>query len=155
VDIPLNPVGLAQAHAAAAKLRHRGIASIVASPLSRARATADIVGAALGAPVRLDDALREGRFGVQEGQPMAGWFAAWVDGAFTPQDGEPFDALCARAVAAVNRALELPAPLLIVGHGAFFRGLRAAMGLERNQRMPNATPVLCEPDDAAWRLTAV
>ena len=54
VDIPLNELGLAQAREAAQKLRGRGIASIVASPLSRARVTAEIVGEVLG----LDGDLR-------------------------------------------------------------------------------------------------
>ncbi len=40
IDIPLNATGIAQAAAAAQTLRDRGIASIVSSPLSRARDTA-------------------------------------------------------------------------------------------------------------------
>src|SRR5579863_6669190 len=75
VDIPLNATGIAQARAAAEKLRNRGIATIVASPLSRARVTAQFVGEALGLPVDLDPDLREVGFGVQEGQQMSGWFA--------------------------------------------------------------------------------
>ena len=85
VDIPLNATGIAQARAAAEKLRNRGIATIVASPLSRARVTAEFVGEALGLPVALDADLREVAFGVQEGQAMSGWFADWVSGAFTPR----------------------------------------------------------------------
>src|SRR5208337_4271489 len=69
VDIPLNPTGLAQARSAAGRLRNRGIATIVSSPLSRARVTAEIVGEALALPPQIDDDLREVRFGVQEGQP--------------------------------------------------------------------------------------
>ena len=75
VDIPLNANGIAQAHAAAAVLRGRGIAAIVSSPLARARATAEIAAAALGLPVTIEDGLREVAFGVQEGQPMSDWFA--------------------------------------------------------------------------------
>ncbi len=71
VDVPLNAAGLAQAHAAAALLRNRGIATIVSSPFSRARDTAEIAGAALGLPVALDEGLKEVSFGVQEGQPMS------------------------------------------------------------------------------------
>ncbi len=104
VDIPLNATGIAQARAAAEKLRNRGIATIVASPLSRARVTAEFVGEALGLPVALDPDLREVSFGVQEGQAMSGWFADWVSGAFTPEGAETFAALRHRAVAAVNRA---------------------------------------------------
>ena len=152
VDIPLNPVGLAQAHSAAGLLRGRGIRTIVASPLSRAHDTARIAGAALGQKVALDDGLREVAFGAQEGQPMAQWFDDWVAGLFTPEDAEPFMALRARAVAAINRALALEAPVLVVAHGALFRALRAEMGLTPNVRTPNAVPLFCEPG-APWTLT--
>src|SRR5215472_14130994 len=73
VDIPLNATGIAQARAAARRLRHRGIATIVASPLSRARVTAECVGEALGLSVAVDPELREVAFGVQEGQKMSNW----------------------------------------------------------------------------------
>lgn len=153
VDIPLNPIGVAQAARAAEMLRDRGIRSIASSPLSRARDTAEAVAGALGLPVRLDDGLREVAFGVQEGQPMAEWFDDWVDGLMVPEGAETFDALRARAVAAVNRALAMDAPVLVVGHGALFRALRAEMGLPPNVRTPNAMPFLCEPGDP-WTLTA-
>ena len=153
VDIPLNDVGLAQARAAAPLLRNRGIASIVASPLSRARVTAEIVAEVLALPVRLDDGLREVAFGVQEGQKMADWFAAWVEGVRTPEGAETFAALRVRAVAAVNRAVALPPVVLVVAHGAMFRALRAAMGLEVNVRTQNAMPLFCEPTAAGWKLT--
>jgi probable phosphoglycerate mutase len=153
VDIPLNAVGLAQARAAALLLRNRGIATIAASPLSRARVTAEIVGEALALPVRIDAGLREVAFGVQEGQKMTDWFADWINGDWTPEGAETFAALRARGVAAVNRALSLPPVVLVVGHGALFRGLRSAMGLETNVRTQNAMPLFCEPVAAGWRLT--
>ncbi len=151
--MPLNANGIAQAHAAAAALRGRGIATLVASPLGRAQVTADIVAAVIDVAVATDDALREVAFGVQEGQPMQQWFDDWIAGGFTPDGAEPFADLRARAVAAINRLTALPAPLLVVGHGAFFRALRSAMGLVPNVRLPNAMPLLCEPEDPAWRLT--
>lgn len=153
VDIPLNDTGLAQAHAAAAKLRHLGIATIVASPLSRARVTAEIVAGALGRTFTLEDSLREVRFGVQEGQPMSHWFAEWVAGRFTPDGAESFADLRTRAVDVLNAWLDAPPPVLFVGHGAFFRALRAEMGQEPNQRLPNAMPMFCEPGESAWTLT--
>jgi 2,3-bisphosphoglycerate-dependent phosphoglycerate mutase len=115
--------------------------------------TAEIVGEALGLPARIDEALREVRFGVQEGQPMKQWFDDWIDGLFTPEGAEPFAELRARAVGAINRALALPAPVLVVAHGALFRSLRSAMGLPAHERLPNATPMWCEPG-GPWRLTA-
>jgi broad specificity phosphatase PhoE len=158
VDIPLNAVGVAQARAAAEKLRNRGIATIVASPLSRARVTAEFAGEALGLPVALDPDLREVSFGVQEGQGMSGWFADWVSGTFTPEGAETFAALRRRAVAAANRATEQTPAVLVVAHGALFRSLRAAMGIEPNMRTQNAVPIFCEPpgpNAASWTLKPV
>jgi len=158
VDIPLNATGVAQARAAGVKLRNRGIATIVASSLSRARVTAEFVGETLGLPVALDPDLREVSFGVQEGQTMSGWFADWVSGAFTPDGAEPFAALRRRAVAAVNRATANPPAVLVVSHGALFRSLRYAMGIEPNLRTPNAVPMFCQPPppgDTAWTLSPV
>ncbi len=152
VDVPLNETGIAQAKAAASLMRHRGVAAIVASPLSRAHDTALAVAAVLGLPVETDDGLREVAFGSQEGKPMTAWFADWVAGSYTPDDAESFTALRARAVAAVNRALTRPAPVLVVAHGALFRALRAEMGLEPNVRTANAMPFFCEPAEPAWNL---
>jgi probable phosphoglycerate mutase len=154
VDIPLNPVGQAQAKTAAELLRGRGIRTIVASPLSRAHDTALAAAEVIGRPVQLDDELKEVAFGVQEGQPMSEWFDDWVAGQFTPEGAESFAVLRARAVRAINRALENEAPVLVVAHGALFRALRSAMGLEPNVRTPNGIPLFCEPGpgNAPWAL---
>ncbi len=151
VEVPLNAVGLAQAETAG-----RGIASIVCSPLGRARTTADIVAGALSLPVEVEDSLREVRFGAQEGKPMAGeWFGEWIDGV-TPDGAESFAELRRRAVGALNLALRRAAPVLVVAHGALFRALRAEMGHPPNVRLANAVPMVCTPpagaDGAPWRL---
>jgi probable phosphoglycerate mutase len=155
VDIPLNARGVAQAEAAARALRGRGIVTIVHSPLGRARHTAEIVAAELGLPIAADEDLRESAFGTHEGQPMGEWFAEWIEERFTPPGGEPFADLRARAVGAVNRALGAPPAVLLVGHGAFWRAIRSAIGLEVNVRTPNATPLLVRPPvngAGAWTL---
>jgi len=153
VDTPLNQTGLAQARTAAGVLRNRGIRSIVSSPLSRARTTAEIVGEVLGLPVEFEDGLREVAFGGQEGQPMGGWFEDWIAGTFTPEGAETFKDLGTRAVVAINRALMRETPVLVVAHGALFRALRVEMGLTPEVRTPNAVPYLCEPG-APWSLVA-
>ncbi len=156
VDIPLNPTGIAQARAAALALRGRGIAAIRSSPLSRARVTAELVAEVLDLPVTIDPQLREVAFGAQEGQPMGEWFAAWIAGTHTPEGAETFAGLRARAVAAVNAAVAHPPPVLLVAHGALFRALRTAMGLDALARTRNAVPFLCAPgtaSDGAWTLT--
>ncbi|GBQ21906.1 histidine phosphatase family protein [Gluconacetobacter sacchari] len=165
-DIPLNARGIAQAEAAGALLArdesdYAPIARIVSSPLVRALRTAQIVARAMAAPgadalpVAVDDGLQEVCFGDQEGLPMGDWYDSWIAGAFTPPGAEPFAALRARAVAAVNRALDGEGTVLIVCHGAMFRALRSAMGLPANVRLPNATPLWIRPPErgaAAWSL---
>ncbi|MBE9603626.1 histidine phosphatase family protein [Acetobacteraceae bacterium H6797] len=160
VDIPLNSVGLAQAERAARALKTQTltapIATVVASPLGRAKVTAEIAAAALGLPVELDEDLREVSFGVEEGQPMGGWYDEWIEGKFTPEGAETFAGLRARAVAAINRATAKKGPVLIVAHGALWRSFRQAANLPANVRTPNALPLWTTPPQgggSAWSLT--
>jgi broad specificity phosphatase PhoE len=156
VDIPLNPIGIAQAKAAALMLRNRGIATIVSSPLGRARVTAETVGEALNLPVQIDNDLREVSWGIQEGKAMSDWFTGWVEGRFTPEKAESFAALRQRGGAALGRCLAEPSAVLVVAHGALFRALRAVMGVEPNLRTRNAAPIWCEPPalgQTAWSIS--
>ncbi|MFC3126656.1 histidine phosphatase family protein [Pseudoroseomonas globiformis] len=158
VDIPLNPVGVAQAERAARALAGKQIATIVSSPLSRARDTAEAAAAVLGQPVQIHEDLREVSFGVQEGQEMSGWFDDWVEGRFTPEGGESFAALRERTVRAINECLAQPGPVLIVAHGAVWRAFRAEAGLPANVRTPNALPMWVTPPapgEQAWRFDAL
>ena len=66
LDQPLNVTGLAQAQQLALDLPI-GIDAIVASPMQRARQTAEPSARRLGLPVRLDADFRERDFGVFEG----------------------------------------------------------------------------------------
>jgi broad specificity phosphatase PhoE len=156
IDIPLNDLGLAQAREAAVRLRNRGITSIVASPLSRARVTAEIVGEALGLEVTIEPDLREVSWGVREGEPLADWFQGWIEGHTVPEGAESFDTLRRRSVAGLNRAVERPPAVLVVAHGGVFRAIRSVMRLEITGRTRNCVPMWCEPPRAPgqdWALT--
>jgi probable phosphoglycerate mutase len=155
-DIPLNQVGEAQARRAARTLAPLKIGTVVASPLIRARRTAEIAAQALGLAVELDPDLQEVNFGEQEGLPMGDWYDDWIAGTYTPDGAETFVQLTERTVRGVNRALSRPGPVLVVAHGALFRALRLAAGLEANVRTPNALPLLMDPPAAgetSWRIT--
>jgi phosphoserine phosphatase len=67
LDIALNETGLRQAEAAARSLANAGITAIYTSPLSRARQTAEAIGAALGLPVNEMDELTDFNFGAWQG----------------------------------------------------------------------------------------
>jgi broad specificity phosphatase PhoE/ribonuclease HI len=97
-DIPLTDSGLAQARAAGAALRDRGIDVIVTSPLKRAHQTAQEVAEAVDAPVTTEDDLRETDFGDWEGYTFAEVRERWpaeidswlADPSVPPPHGESF-----------------------------------------------------------------
>jgi broad specificity phosphatase PhoE len=66
-DIPLNDLGLSQAQNAADALARCDVDLIIASPLVRARKTAEIVAQHLGKPLLVDAELKERHFGAFEG----------------------------------------------------------------------------------------
>lgn len=154
-DIPLNQTGIAQARAASLLLRELGISSIVSSPLKRALVTAEIVGRELAVDVVTNADLREVSFGLDEGKPLsANWRDTWIEGTYTPSGGESFAVLRARAVDALIQELDRKPVVLIVGHGALFRAVRAEMGLVPHIRPPNAAPLFCQPG-TPWSVTSV
>lgn len=156
VDIPLNDLGLAQARDAGEKLKGRGIVSIVASPLSRARVTAEIVAESLGLTVTIEPDLREVSWGIHEGNTLGQWFHDWLAGHAVPEGAESFAELRRRTVTGLNRAVQQPPSVLIVAHGGVFRALRTAMNLEMAGRTRNCVPMHCAPpvaDGGGWSLT--
>jgi probable phosphoglycerate mutase len=66
-DLPLSPMGRAEAAAAGDRAAELGIEVVLASPLRRTRETAEIVAERLGVGVELDDDLVELDFGELEG----------------------------------------------------------------------------------------
>ena len=84
-DTPLNANGLAQARQLAARIAsEESFATLYASPLARARVTAEIIAQECGIAPILDDRLKEQRLGEFEGltdaefeQRFPGALAAW------------------------------------------------------------------------------
>jgi 2,3-bisphosphoglycerate-dependent phosphoglycerate mutase len=131
VDTPLNDTGREQATALAARMADAGLASVWASDLSRARETAEIVGAVVGLEVALDERLREGYRGRWEGRRFIDierdepdLYAAWRRGgsAFRFPGGESLLEQQQRVSAAVaNIHAGAPLPALVVCHGGSIR----------------------------------
>lgn len=72
IDMPLAPIGRAQAEALAAEVaRREPIARIISSPLLRTRQTAEIVAAATGHGVEVDEGFAECGFGEWDGYTFA------------------------------------------------------------------------------------
>lgn len=132
-DTPLNDVGRAQARELAERVAERGqpVASLWSSDLSRARETAEIVGARIGLQPRLDARLREGARGRWEGflfeeiaaaepEPYAAWRRGGASWRFP--DGESLAEQQARVLEALEEiAASGPLPALVVCHGGSIR----------------------------------
>ena len=128
-DVALSELGLRQAAALAAALRRRPVAAIYASPLERARRTAEIAGRILGATVTTVDDLRELSLGEWEGRTVdevstlpGDPYAQWVRDPVTclPPGAEPLAQVQTRAVramAAIAAAHPNGQEVLIVSHG--------------------------------------
>ena len=138
-DAPLSDVGQAQARAAVAELRDVGFERVVASDLSRARETAEIIAAGLGlGPVEIEVGLRERDVGAWSGlttdEIEARWpgqLEQWRAGklAVIPEgEGD----ISQRVMEAVERVLVLhPVDTVLgVSHGGVIRTMERALGVE-------------------------
>lgn len=151
LDIPLNPQGRRQAEAAAGLVASLGVVSIVCSPLSRARETAEIVALRLGLAVTLVDALRERDWGEMSGRSYRDMFRQ-----LQPAGAETTEAFAERVLAAAT-ALTAPQPALMVAHSGVCRVLRRHFALPNVEGpVPNAIPLLFLPSaEGRWSETVV
>jgi broad specificity phosphatase PhoE len=159
-DSPLTERGLAQAEAIGhllCGLPEARSAELVASPIGRARHTAEVIRKSLGriAPLRLDDRLRELSFGSWDGlrrSEIAALQPGTFDGEsshewyFATPDGETYEVFAGRVAAWLAEAGA--GPLIVVTHGVVTRVLRGLYaGLPRAEFM--RLPV---PQDRIFRL---
>jgi broad specificity phosphatase PhoE len=138
-DIALSPLGEQQAARAAAALQARRLARVVASPLQRARRSAEIVLAAQPAPaatLEVVDDLREVDFGTWEGLTWAEVEARDPDNhrlwqttfaGFTYPGGEARPAFTRRIHAAAREIPQGPGPTLAVLHKGVIKNVIAAL----------------------------
>ncbi len=121
-DIPLNQTGKAQAQIAAELLQREDWDVIIASPLSRAKDTADIVGIELNMPVVVVPELIERSFGSAEGMDHASWRKLY-ESQVTIEGLESLDDLRDRTLLLLDLIKNEYAGqrVLAVSHGAFIR----------------------------------
>jgi broad specificity phosphatase PhoE len=133
-DQPLNDTGRAQAHELANELAGEHVDGIYSSDLRRAYETAEIIAARLGVPVIADSALREVDCGEWQGltweeidERFPDGRRKWDERGHGWEDGETFEELAERVVAALKRvAAEQPGRrFVVVGHGGLVRSVRA------------------------------
>ncbi|MEM7506484.1 MAG: histidine phosphatase family protein [Pseudomonadota bacterium] len=156
LDSQLNETGLAQAAMAADALKTEPISAIVASPLSRARVTAEMVAEARGETVKTDAGLMECHLGIHQGEPYAPWLSDYWTGGFAPEGGEDFWQFRARVFPAMRRIVAGGANRLIVAHGGLWYAARSLVRMEPDlDRMPNALALYIQPDGDRWDVRLV
>ncbi|HJR49473.1 MAG TPA: histidine phosphatase family protein [Gemmatimonadales bacterium] len=136
-DVALSSLGIRQAEALGVAVGRRRLAHVYASPLERARRTAEIALAGLDVPLTVVDDLRELSLGEWEGctveeiQTRPGDpFAQWVRDPVLclPPGGEPLAEVQARALQAVARIASTHPDgeaVLIISHGGVISALLA------------------------------
>ncbi|MEX2222606.1 MAG: histidine phosphatase family protein [Candidatus Rokuibacteriota bacterium] len=136
-DVALSPLGVRQAEALRLAVGRRRIAHVYASPLERARRTAEIAMSGLDLPMTVVDDLRELSLGEWEGctveeiqtrpgDPYAQWVRDPVLG--LPPGGEPLAEVQARVLQALARIASAHPngdDVLIVSHGGVISALLA------------------------------
>ena len=122
-DVPMIPLGRAQARAAAGRVARCGPRSIVCSDLVRARETATIVANALGMsePI-VDPRLRERNWGIYHGQPRGS--APRLKETEAPSEGESLVSLRCRVLNALTDTL--PRTLVVTHAGPILMAQQAA-----------------------------
>jgi broad specificity phosphatase PhoE len=119
-DPGLSANGAAQAAALAGRLAWCGAVALYASPLRRARETAEPLARRLGLPIRTDDRLRE-RMTWSGEEPfeefLAEWDRATRDRTYVPRYGDSSAAAAARFLAFLRDVAVVPGTVVAVTHG--------------------------------------
>jgi probable phosphoglycerate mutase len=165
-DVPLSEKGLAQARDAATLVAGKPVGAVFASPLQRARHTAEIINEVLGLPITLIDDLMEARLGVLEGKVYESGLGDW-DRGIAPEGAETQEGFFARAISGINQALTAwedqknrqearrDAFPLIVAHGGVFRAVQHHALGNADWLVLNCCPVLVLPPErhgSAWTM---
>ncbi len=163
LDPPLDDEGVAEAEALGRTFARMEVATIVSSPLARARQTAEHIAAACGLPVDVDDRLAD-----RDYKEWAGTRPDELGRRFGSVDAapgvEPLEALSARATAAVDAIAALAArrkgrAAVFVAHDAVNRAILAALvpSLGTPARISQRTGCWnrLELDDGRWSAPVV
>ena len=125
-DIPLDQDGMDQARQLAYRIKGENWDLMYASPLLRARQTAETISAQSGIPVLLDKRLREAGGGLIEGTTEADRISRWGEDWRNLDLGrEKKEQVASRGLAFLEEILEKHSEknILIVSHGAFIKCL--------------------------------
>ncbi|WAA66213.1 histidine phosphatase family protein [Microbacterium oxydans] len=153
VDRPLSPVGRHQARGVGSELAAvREWDRLVASPLVRARQTAEAIGDATGLSVEesIDD-LIEQSFGAAEGVDREEAMVRWPDRNYP--GGEPLPAVKVRAYRAWDRIVLQRRSTIVVSHVVVIRALVEAVTGSDPGFVGNGSATVLTAFGDGWALT--
>lgn len=164
-DLPLSPKGRLQAQQLAPVVRAYAPEYVIASDLSRAKETAELLGYP---PERLEPKWREAFLGDWEGASIPELravsgddYRAWRDGAFNPPQAEAFDQFCERIGAAIEELSAYRQNVMVVTHGGVVRAaMKVLFGIGPNQIIPvspaslTVIDLMPEPRLRAYNITS-
>ncbi len=143
MDIPLNELGLKQAHEAAGILENESFDVIISSPRIRARQTAEIIANKTNKMILFDEGLVERVWGEAEGKPVDSTKSLFNDD-HTPRGAETFSAFQHRVIETISSLLDMKRLPLFVSHGGVFKALTHSFGYE-TLSSSNCMPFLFKP----------
>lgn len=145
-DVPLNEEGTQQAEKVALALRDKNIKIIIASPLLRAKQTAEIINKELNVSIIYHDGLKEGDWGIKSGENIKNPSKnkeIWLNGGEI--DGvESLYSFQLRIHNTIKEIVNKYDDVLIVGHGRYFRNLTILLN-EKAINGKNALPYYFRP----------
>ena len=147
-DIPLNDEGRRQARRAAEICaRLPALTLILASPLSRALETAEIIAERIGRPIRVIDALKERNWGCLQGQCHDVRLNTPL-----PDDVETVEDFDERTIGVLRELVAVP-PVLVVAHSGTCRAFRRHFGTGNSEApVYNCRPSCFDPvRQDGWR----
>ncbi len=152
-DAHLSERGRQQAEEIAARCAHLQVDSIIASPMVRAKDTAEIVGARIGKSVETSELFMERRMatslqGKARKDPevikiMKEMNENLANPEYRYEDGESFEELMARALACLDYLEKRPEQsLVVVTHGFFMHIIAAAVIFDKDLTGSECTHIL-------------
>ena len=156
-DIPLNETGKEQARLAGSLLNREDWDVLIASPLSRARDTAQIIGNQLNMPVVIVPELIERSFGVAEGLSHSEWRRIYESNEVI-EGLESIESLRTRSeeLLALIANQYAGARVLAVSHGAFIRKVLRVVSDNQlpkdGDRLGNASLNKVQHSDGLWSI---
>lgn len=163
IDIPLNEIGIKQAHISAKKIAPLNISRIVSSPLRRATQTSEIIAQKMNAPIAIIEELKNANAGIMEGQDRGDgkWLEQWRMGG-NIEGAEPWSKFVSRVAIGLNKALAYSndeKPILIVGHGPTFWALIHILNAQTEiEKAENCVIYFFDPldlDANQWKVRAL